>query len=419
MVGEHATYHIELDSPLTADIEGLAGPVSHWVKTSPNATEIAADAAQAITVANSAPGKVATLILPADTAWGDSDGPAEVQAAPERAKVSDAAIANAMNVLRSGEPAALVLTGLALREYPLNLAGRIAAATGATVMAQGSNARIQRGAGRVPVERIPFNVDLALKFLEQYKHVILVGAKPPVAFFAYPNKPSTLTPESCEVHRLATLEEDSVHALEWLADELGARDAQPSVQAFGRPDAPTGALTKDSIAAALGAAIPENAIVCDESVNTGRGFFTLTAGAPEHDWLNNMGGSIGLGLPLATGASIGAPDRRVLALSGDGSAMYTLQALWTQARENCRVTNVIFSNRKYEILHGELPKVGVQNPGPRALDMLDLQRPDLDFVSLAKGMGMDATRVETADGLVRALQASFDVDGPSLVDVVF
>lgn len=419
VVGEHATYHVAMDSPLTADIEGIARPFSHWVKTSPKATEIAADAAEAIQAANTSPGQVATLILPADTAWGESNGPAEVAAAPARARVDEAAIANAVRVLKSGEPTALVMTGMALREYPLNLAGRIAATTGAAVMAQGANARIQRGAGRVPVERVPFNVDLALKFLAPYKHVILIGAKPPVAFFAYPNKPSFLTPESCEVHRLASLDEDLVQALEWLADEVGATNAQAKVQVPERPPVPTGALTKDSIAAALGAAIPENAIVCDESVNTGRGFFTLTAGAPEHDWMNNMGGSIGLGLPMATGASIAAPDRRVLALSGDGSAMYTLQALWTQARENCRVTNVIFSNRIYEILHGELPKVGVQNPGPKALDMLDLKRPDLDFVSLAKGMGMEATRVETADGLVRALQASFDEPGPSLIDVVF
>ena len=419
VVGEHATYHIEYDSPLTADIEGLAGPVSDWVRTSPSSKMIADDAAEAIRVANMAPGKVATLILPADTAWGESNGPSEVQAAPARGKVSDAAMENAVDVLRSGEPTALVMTGLALREDALDLAGRIAAATGAKVMAQGANARIQRGAGRVPVERVPFVVEQALKVLSPFKHAILIGAKPPVAFFAYPDKPSKLTPEGCELHRLATIEEDALHALEWLAEEVGAMAGTAVVQQAGRPDAPVGALTKDSIAAALGAMIPEGAVVCDESVNTGRGFFTLTAGAPPHDWLNNMGGSIGLGLPLATGASIACPDRKVMALSGDGSAMYTLQALWTQAREGCNVTNVIFANRKYEILHDELPKVGVLNPGPRAVDMLDLRRPDLDFVSLAKGMGVEAVRVETAEGLVRAIQAGLAVDGPYLIEVVF
>ena len=419
IIGEHATYHVAHDSPLTADIEGIARPVSHWVKTSPRATEIAADAAEAIVAANTPPGQVASLILPADTAWGESNGPSEVPSAPARTQVSEQAIANAVRVLRSGEPTALVMTGLALREYPLDLAGRIAAATGAQVMAQGANARIQRGAGRVPVERVPFVVEMALKFLAPYKHVILIGAKPPVAFFAYPDKPSKLTPDTCEVHRLSGLEEDSVHALEWLADELGATGTSAVVQEAKRPEAPSGALTKESIAAALGASIAENAIVCDESVNTGRGFFSLTAGAPPHDWMNNMGGSIGLGLPMATGASVAAPERRVMALSGDGSAMYTLQALWTQAREGCNVTNVIFSNRTYEILHGELPKVGVQNPGPRALDMLDLKRPDLDFVSLANGMGVEASRVESADGLVRAIQSANQTEGPVLIDVVF
>jgi acetolactate synthase I/II/III large subunit len=311
-----------------------------------------------------------------------------------------------------------VLTGQAVREDGLELAGKIAAATGAQVMAQGFNARIQRGAGRVPVERIPFVVDLALAMLAPYEHVILVGAKPPVAFFAYPGKPSELTPESTTLHRLSELDEDSIHALTWLADEVGASNHEAVVQQPFRPEVPHGALTKESIAAVLGAHIPEQAIIADESVTTGRGFFKLTAGAPPHCWMNNMGGSIGLGMPLATGAAVACPDRKVLCLTGDGSAMYTPQALWTQAREGLDVTTVVFANRDYEILKGELANVGASNPGPKALDMLTLDRPDLNFVQMANSMGVDAVRVDTAQDFGKALNAAIATAGPSLVEVV-
>ena len=418
IVGEHAIRHLKYDAPLTADIEGLAAPVSHWVKTSKSALDVAADGAAAVAAARTAPGQIATLILPADTAWDDGSGPAEPIHVAAPGQVSQAAVDNAVAVLRSGEPAALVLTGMAVREQGLELAGKIAAATGAKVMAQGSNARIQRGAGRVPVERVPFVVDQALAMLEPYKHVILVGAKPPVAFFAYPGKPSVLTPETTTIHRLSELDEDSVHALKWLADEVGANGHDAVVQQPFRPEVPHGALTKESIAAVLGAHIPENAIVADESVTTGRGFFKLTAGAPPHCWMNNMGGSIGLGMPLATGAAVAAPDRKVLCLSGDGSAMYTPQSLWTQAREGLDVTTIIFANRDYEILKGELSRVGASNPGPKALDMLTLDRPDLNFVEMASSMGVDGARVETAQDFSKALAAGIATDGPYLVEVV-
>ncbi|MCH9674448.1 MAG: acetolactate synthase large subunit [Gammaproteobacteria bacterium] len=418
IVGEHATYHIEYDAPLTADIEGIARPVSHWVKTSMSATAVAADGAAAITAANTAPGQISTLILPANTAWEDANGPATVSAAPPRSTVSDAAVANAAEVLKKGEKTLLLLTGFALREAALELAGRIATATGASLLGQGANARLQRGAGRVPVNRIPFPVDQALELLKDYKHIILVGAKAPVAFFAYPNRPSVLSAQGTEIHHFAELEDDPLDALERLAERVGAKGADPGLQAAHRPDLPKGALSKDSIAATLGALLPEEAIVVDESVTTGRGFYPLTAGAPPHDWLNNMGGSIGFGMPVATGAAVACPDRKVVCLEGDGSGMYTLQALWTQAREGLDVTTVVFANRSYEILQGELAKVGAGNPGRKALDMLDLGRPDLDWVSMAKGMGVEGQRVESSEQLNKALAAGLAVNGPYLIEVV-
>src|SRR5258708_912 len=273
IVGEHATYHIKHDAPLTSDIEGIARPVSAWVRTSPSARTVAADGAAAIAAARTAPGQIATLILPADTAWNEAD--------------------------------------------------------------------------RVPIERLPYPVDQALAVLKDIRHLILVGAKAPVAFFAYPDKPSVLTPDGCQIHQLSSMAEDSIGALEALADAVGAKKNGEVVQQPGRPALPTGALTPDTLPGALGALLPEGAIVSDESVTSGRGFFKATAGAPPHDWMNNMGGSIGLGRPLATGAPLACPDPKVVCLEGDGSGMDTLQALWTQAREGLDLTTVALANRTY------------------------------------------------------------------------
>ena len=419
VVGEHATYHIKHDAPLTSDIEGIARPVSNWVRTSQSAASVAADGAAAITAASTPPGQIATLILPADTAWNAASGVAATAPAPERAKVSAEAVARCAKALGSGEPSMLFLTGQGVRERGLTLAGRIATATGARIHAQGSNARIERGAGRVPIERLPYPVDQALAVLKDVRHLILVGSKAPVAFFAYPDKPSVLTPEGCQIHLLSTIAEDSIAALEWLAEEVGAKKNGEVVQSVSRPALPTGGpITPDTLAASLGALLPEGAIVADESVTTGRGFFRMTAGAPPHDWLNNMGGSIGLGMPLATGAAVACPDRKVICLEGDGSGMYTLQALWTQAREALDVTTLLFSNRSYAILRGELANVGAGNPGRKALDMLDLGHPDLDWVGLARAMGVPGARVTTMEAFNDRLAGGIATPGPYLVEVV-
>lgn len=418
VVGEHATYHIEYDAPLTADIEGIARPVSHWVHTSRSAADVARAGADAVEAARTAPGQIATLILPADTAWNEGGPVVTAAGAKERAQVSQDNINACATLLKGKSPTLLYLTGDALREEGLEAAGRIAAATGAKVMAQWSNARLQRGAGRFAVSRVPFVVDQALDILKNFEHVILVGTKPPVAFFAYPNKPSLLAPDSCHMHTLSTLAEDSIHALRWLADEVGASASTAELQPLDRPAIPDGALTKDSIAAVIGATLPEDAIVADESVTTGRGFYPLTAGAPPHDWLQNMGGSIGLGMPLATGAAIAQPGRKTFCLTGDGSAMYTLQALWTQAREGLDVTTVIFANRGYDILLNELANVGAGNAGRKALDMLDLHRPDIGWVDLAKGLGVDGVSVTDAGSFARAMEAGTATQGPFLIEVV-
>jgi acetolactate synthase-1/2/3 large subunit len=419
IVGEHATHHVAHDAPLTSDIEGIARPVSGWVRRVESASSAAADTADAIRASRTPPGQVATLILPADAAWEPASGPHPVPAPPRRPEVTDEAVRAAATALRGDAPALLMLGNAALGEEGLAHAGRIAAATGCGLIAQMSNARVERGAGRVAIERVPYPVDQALSRLGRFRRAILAGAREPVAFFAYPEKPSRLLPPDCEVLPLALPGEDIVGALARLADELGAAGHPAPLEPPARPAAPRGSLTPETIAAAVGHVLPENAIVTDESVSTGRGFFAQTRGTPPHSWLQVTGGAIGLGLPLATGAAIACPDRPVLSLEADGSAMYTLQALWTQAREGLDVTTLILANQSYAILKGEMASVGARNPGRRALDMLTLDRPTLGWVDLARGMGVPGERVEDAEALTEALSRGLANPGPYLVEAVF
>jgi acetolactate synthase-1/2/3 large subunit len=415
IVGQHAVYHIGYNAPLTSDIEGLARPMSAWVRTSPDAKSVAKDGAAAIAAARSA--QIATLILPADTAWNEADGIAQVPAESQRSSYSSQAVDNAAKVLRGGAQTLLLLTGSALTEQGLALAAQISGKTGCKVMGQTYNPRMARGRGRFSIDRIPYVIEQALPILKDFKHIVLVEANDPVAFFAYPNKPSLLKPEGCEVHRMTAGGENSVAALEALASALGAKPSDAKPQALVELARPTGALTHASIAQAIAMAIPENAIVVDESITTGRGFFPPTAAAAPHDWLQNMGGSIGFSTPVATGAAVACPDRKVICMVGDGSAMYTLQSLWTQAREGLNVTTIVFANRIYQILRGEFDGVGAGEPGQRAQDMLKLDRPTLDFVALAKGMGVPGRAVTTADEFVAALSEAMPEKGPRLIEV--
>jgi acetolactate synthase-1/2/3 large subunit len=306
-------------------------------------------------------------------------------------------------------------TGLTVGR-PLAVAGQIAAKTGARLLAPFAFTRMGRGAGRPAVERIAYVTEQAIEQLSGYDALILVGAPPPVAFFGHPRKPSVLTGENTHVFTLTTAEQDGADALDALAERVGAQNTAPGPQLLSRPQIPSGRITLDGLAAAVGALLPENAIVIDESITSGRGMLAATASAPPHDWLVNTGGSIGIGMPLAVGAAVACPDRPVLCLEADGSGMYTLQALWTAAREQLHIVTVIFANRAYAILKGELTGA-IANPGPRALDMLEIGRPDIGWASLAKGMGVPATEVCTLDAFAAALRRSFETAGPSLIAV--
>ena len=417
IVGDHATQHWQYDAPLQSDIDSVARNVSGWIGTPTATADVARVAAEAVAAAFGPPGQVATLVLPADLSWSEGAEPRAAAPVGSRAAVADDVVDAAAKALRSGEPAALLVGGSAVREAGLVAAGRVAGATGAKLLCETFPARIERGAGLPTVERLGYLAEFAIAQLDGLRHLVLVDAKSPVSFFAYPEKPSDLVPEGCEVHVLAVGSDDAVGALEHLADVVGA-GAPPAVAAAHRRDRPTGALNGAAVADALGALLPEGAIVSDEANTAGLWVAGATAGAPRHDWLTLVGGAIGQGLPAATGAAVACPGRKVLALEADGSAMYTIQSLWTQARLGLDVTTVIFNNRSYAILNLELSRVGAEAPGPKALDMLDIGRPDLDFVALATGMGVPATRATTAEELTDQLERALAAEGPALVEAM-
>jgi acetolactate synthase-1/2/3 large subunit len=418
IVGDHATYHKQYDAPLESDIESVARNVSGWIRFASSPDDVARDAADAVAAAHGPPGQVATLVLPADTTWLESAGPAAAPARPTRRTVPDSTVADVAKVLRAGEPAALLVGGSAVLERGLVAASRVAQTSGARLLAETFPTRLERGAGLPSVDRLGYLAEFAMAQLDGLAHLVLVDAKAPVSFFAYPDKASDLVPDGCQVHVLAEGADDAVGALEALADAVGAAPDAMLTQPASRPDRPTGALTAETIAAAIGALLPEGAIVADEGNTSGLFVSGMTAGAPRHDWLCLTGGAIGDGLPTATGAAIACPDRRVVCLEADGSAMYNVQALWTHAREGLDVTTVIFNNRSYAILNLELNRVGAEPAGPRARDMLDLRRPDIDFVPIANGLGVPATRAETAEEFADQFERALHEPGPHLIDAV-
>jgi acetolactate synthase I/II/III large subunit len=413
VVGDHALTHKRLDAPLESDIDALAGTVSGWVRRSLSTGEVGADVADAVAAA--ARGQVATLVLPADVSWSDGAAVAGVPVHRPAARPAPEVVEDIATVL--GSSTVLFLGGGAVTEPGLRAAAQVAAGTGTRLLAETFPARMPRGAGVPDVLKLPYPPEGARKQLDGVQHLVLVGTAAPVAFFGYPEMDGRLVPEGCTVHVLAEPGEDGVNALQWLAG-LVAPDATPQLAEARRPDLPTGALDLRSFAEVVGALLPERAIVVDEALTSGYFLPKATVGAPPHDWLTLTGGAIGQGLPVATGAAVADPGRPVISLQADGSAMYTIQALWTQAREGLDVTTVICDNSAYAILAGELENVGAASGGERAGRLLDLGTPALDFVALATGMGVPATRATTADELAAQFRTALAEPGPHLIDAV-
>jgi acetolactate synthase-1/2/3 large subunit len=419
IVGDHARSHVPYDAQLQSDIETVARNVSPgFVRTSQSTAELCRDAVDALVAARGLPGQVATLILPADVSWGDGGQSAPPPPLPQPLPADDATVQRIAQALRSGEPSALLLGGLALREPALLAAAKVAAHCGVKLLAEVFPTRLERGAGLPTVERIAYLAELAGVQLSGLRHLVLVDAKSPVSFFAYPGKASDLVPPGCQVHTLSAPDQDATASLGHLVHALQAGPARPALQPAARPGRPRGRLTAPKVCKAVGHLLPEGAILIDEAITSGLMLSALTAGAPRHDLITLTGGAIGQGLPNAVGAAIACPDRPVIALVGDGSSMYTLQALWTMARERLNVTTVIFNNASYSVLNVELERVGAQRIGPKARSQLDLHGPVLNFVQLAQGMGVPAQRCSTADDFVNAFQRALAEPGPHLIEAM-
>jgi acetolactate synthase-1/2/3 large subunit len=419
IVGDHASSHARYDAPLASDIKGIARPVSDWIHTSTSARTVGTDAARAVQASMEEPGKIATLILPADTAWEQADGVAAPLPRPAVAAVSGDTIDRIARQIHSGIKTAILMRGSVLQERGLRAAGKIAARTGTRLMCDTFVPRLQRGAGRVAVERLPYFGEEVIAHLAGVELLVLVGAQPPVSFFAYPDRPSWLTPEGCRLAVLSHPHEDGVVALEALVDALDAEQSLAPVSVRkNMAFSPHDPLNADSIMKVVAKHLPEHAILADESVSSGFAQYGMTASAAPHDFLNLTGGAIGSMMAVSTGAGVACPDRKVVTLQGDGSAMYILQALWTQARENVDVVTVIYANRGYKILSNELKRVGASSDGTRAASMFDLNNPSLDWVSLAKGMGVEAVRTESLSTFEAAFSGAMKRRGPVVIEVM-
>jgi len=417
VIGDQATWHRDADAPLTSDIGSLASPVSCWLRSADDPARLGADAAEAISAAWQAPGGVATLIVPADVQWSDGGRPGALAPPTPPPLPSGATLDAVAEALRHARAPAVLLRGASLLEPGLRSAARIAAVCGARLLCDTFPSRMERGVGRPGVERIGYFPEQGAETLKGTDLLVLAGSRDPVTFFGYPHTPSRLAPESCSSQVLAEPEEDIAGALEALADALAAPGAGRSVEPAERLRS-SGALDPMTLGAAVAAVQPEGAIVMDEGATSGLPHYRAAAAAPPHTYLALTGGAIGQGLPCATGAAIACPDRPVIALQADGSALYTLQALWTQAREGLDVTTVLCSNRSYRILQVELARSGVAEPGRNARAMTNLSDPTLDWVSLARGMGVPAARAEDAETLVRELEHGLTEPGPHLIEAV-
>ncbi len=418
IVGDHATYHRHLDAPLTSDIEALTKPLAAWVGVAMSPAEAGAKAAEAFQKASGPPRGNAFLLLPADTAWTEGGVKGAAAPAPALEEAPAARIAEAAAAIKAAKKAALLVNGDALYEPGLSALARLDAA-GVLVFADTFATKTARGAGRYAVAKLPYFAEQAVEALDGVDLLITCGTKHPVAFFAYPGKPSELTPVNAKRLTLGGAEIACAPALAALADALGAPAEGPKAAAAIPPDAVSEPLGPWQIGATLARHMPDDSILADDAVTSGLPISTSTQGGPRHDWLGHTGGAIGQGLPLAVGAAVAAAGKRkVIALCGDGAAMYTNQGLWTLAREGLDCLVLIFANRSYRILNIEMARTGAGNPGPTAASMLSLDNPAIDWVKLAEAQGVPGVRCTDALDFDRQFARLVGVKGPALIECV-
>ncbi len=417
VIGHHPTWHRNYDPPLNSDVESLARGVSDWQRTAGSAQHLSRDMAEAISAARRHPGQIATLVVPTDCQWDEAFGPIVAPPPVPGARVDDDAVERAREAVLRGKRTMLLLGGSALQETGQRSAAATSAATGCRLNAETFPTRMERGPHLPPLVRVPYFPEQAAEFFAGLDTVVLAGALDPVAFFGYQGGPSRLVPDDVDVVVLSHPTEHASAALGDLASALGATEAPPA-RNVQRPPAPDGPIGARVAAQAVAATLPEHAIVVDEGITVGGGCYPATAGAPAHSWLLQNGGAIGMGLPAALGAAIACPDRKVLNLEGDGSGLYTIQALWSQVRESADVVNLVFANDAYRILQVELRRAGVEEFGPQAINLTDLTGPRVEWLDLARGFGMPAVQVQTGEELTAALARGFAEPGPYLIEAL-
>ena len=418
IVGDHATYHLKYDAPLTSDLDGLAKSSSDWVQRVKSPDELPAGGSRAWQAAHNFPGKIATLIVPADCAWSETNKTGEILNSVGPGDIDENVLNEAYKVLTNKSNCLLFLGGEFLDEQSLNMAAKITTKTGARLGTETFRKRQRRGQGIPVVEPLPYFSEMAEDFLKGIESIVFVGSKPPVSFFAYPDKKSYLSPENSKLVQLATFEQDGKEALKALCHMLNAKEISEELLPSSNVQAPlSGELNPALVGSLIGELLPEEAIVSDEAATSGFAVYPNTWNSKPHDWLSLTGGSIGQGLPLATGAAIACPDRPVICLHGDGGAMYTIQSLWTQARENLNVTNIIFSNRAYAILKIELERVGALQTGERAQSLFSLENPDIKWISLGKSLGVESFKAQTVEDFRKVFSAAVKEPGPSLIEL--
>jgi acetolactate synthase-1/2/3 large subunit len=420
IVGANATYH-QPNYPehelVGGKITELARAVSHWTREAKSAAEMGMLGAEAISQAMTGSGRISTLIAPTNCHWDPApDAPQSLQYAPTP-RVSRATVEEVATLLRNGRKTGILLGSHALREVGLEIAGTVAAKTGARLLAETFPARLARGEGRVEVQLVPYFLEMAQLFFAEYEQIILVGALPPVSTFAYEGSPTHKAPPGCEVATLASPDFDVVAALTDLAAAVGASDETSARCQRVEPELPAGVLTAAAVGQSVSLLMPENAVLVDESATAGLDLFQQTVGARRHDYLYAIpGAAIGNGMPCALGAAIAAPERKVVALQADGSGMYTNQALWSIAREECDVTIVIIKNDAYAVLNVELARVREGDPTAKMQSMLELDQPTIDWVKIAMGMGVPAVSVDTAEAFHAEFEQAMSQQGPRLIE---
>lgn len=420
VIGEHASWHLAADPPLNMDIAAVAKTVSGWQRTSRGVESLPQDTAEALVA--SLYGQISTLIVPADHQWSEYEGgkvsmPRFSFDAPDSKNIDTAA-----ELLKKSSKPALLLGCNALRKPCLEAAAKIKAATGCDLLMVNFPAYQDSGAGFPVLKRIPYFPEQADALLSQYDTFILAGTEEPVVFFGYKGGKSRYLTEKQKSLRIDSDKQDPAAALQALLQAVGFSQGKYDIGSlltkYELPQLPSGGLNSKKMCAVIAALQPENCIVVEEGVTSGAPYYSLAPNLKPYSHIALTGGAIGQGMPCALGAALACPDRQVINIEADGSAMYTLQSLWSQSHEQANVTTIICSNRKYFTIEFECRRAGCATPGPASRALIDMTNPSIDWVSLSRGMNVPAVAVTTAEDMVKELRSALNESGPHLIEVI-